>query len=489
MEDSLLELLTIRATTEADRIAVISDRESISYRELITRSSRLAREMFGSSFSAGDRGSLSPLHPQVPLSVTAEISSSFVELWWAAILARVPLLLHHTGDPPARLARYQATAGIGGALSYEGEGGTSGGKWHLQPIEQPSQTLPSRASALIATSGSSGEPKIIAIPSTHLFASAMRVNDRLSVSHDSAWLLSLFPCHIGGLSIIVRAMVAGCALVIPDDLKRSTIHRAAITHQVTHLSLVPSVVEEFLAVGPMPTSVRVLLLGGERIPTTKRAMLASIPQCVVSYGATETSSCIISARLVDLAETAPDAVGTPLANTTIRIIDEQGQEVPPGEIGTLEVHGPTIIEKSDRDVSRAVGGATSPAGDSSDYGTWRSSDLGFVDSHGCLHVIGRCDDVIISGGVNIRGSEVADTALSSGLVEEAYVVKAPDPRWGEQPILFVSGLKGSLATLSDVLRGSLGAHRTPRHIEVVESLPRTAIGKIDREALLKNLHK
>ena len=463
MKDPLRELLILRATTDRDRIAVISKTGSVTYHELIARASTLASDLFeGGSYNGPFPLPLPSYHPQSPVSVTAEITPSFVELWWASILAGVPLLLHHEGDPPARLARHRAAAGIVGVLSHEENKAPRASHWHLEPIEPPHQRPQSRAAALIATSGSSGEPKIIEIPSPHLFASAVRVNHRLSVSHDSAWLLSLFPCHIGGLSIIVRAMVAGCALVIPDDLKRSTIHLASSTHKVTHLSLVPSVVEEFLAVGPMPSSVQVILLGGERIPSAKRALLASIPQCVVSYGATETSSCIASARLEEIGKTAPDAVGIPLADTTIRIIDDQGREVPRGEVGTIEVHGPTIITQN---------------------GTWRSSDIGFVNTDGCLHVIGRRDDVIISGGMKIRGSEVVDAAISSGLVTDACVLKAPDARWGEQPILFVSGLTAPLATLTDLLRASLGSHRTPRQIEVVESLPRTAIGKIDREAL------
>ena len=283
------------------------------------------------------------------------------------------------------------------------------------------------------------------------------------------WLLSLIPAHIGGLSIIVRAAVAGCAVVIPPDLKRPLLHQISHEHAVTHLSLVPSVAEEFIKIGPMPQSLQALLLGGERTTTAQRRALASLPECYLSYGATETASCIAVARLAEIWN-IPDSVGFPLSGTNIQIRDARGELCSTNEPGIVEISGPTISgEQCDWDSANRV---------------WRSADLGYLDNLGLLHILGRTDEVIISGGVKISANEIVDAAIGTNLVTEAAVVKAPDNQWGEKAILFATApTTTSAKTLYEELRKILGAPRAPREIIILVSFPRTAIGKIDRSTL------
>jgi O-succinylbenzoic acid--CoA ligase len=283
------------------------------------------------------------------------------------------------------------------------------------------------------------------------------------------WLLSLMPAHIGGLSIIVRAAVAGCAVVIPPDLKRPLLHQISHEHAVTHLSLVPSVAEEFIKIGPIPESLQALLLGGERITTAQRRALASLPECYLSYGATETASCIAVARLAEIWD-IPDSVGFPISDTNIQIRDERGELCSTNEPGIVEISGPTISgEKYDSHSGHQI---------------WRSTDRGYIDNSGMLHILGRTDEVIISGGVKISANEIVDAAIATNLVTEAAVIKSPDNQWGEKAILFATApTTTSAKTLYEELRKSLGAPRAPREIIILFSFPRTAIGKIDRSEL------
>lgn len=462
----LLDLLNHRAMNEPDRLAVIAPDRSLTYGELVQRAGVIAADLHDSAIIS--RLTTSSSAPLPPFALTAELSLSFVEAWWGAILAKLPLLLQHPHDPPERRILQQRLGGVAGCLLMSRNNGRE--RWSCEPDESAAHS-PTDAVALIATSGSSGQPKIIPIREQQLIESARRVNDRLVVDNTARWMLSLMPSHIGGVSILMRALVAGCPVVIPDNLKRTTLHQVATAHRVSHLSLVPSVAEEFIAVGPLPPSLRVILLGGERITRAQRKALAAVPACYLSYGATETASCIAVAHLREVID-LPDAVGRPLPDTRIQIIGESGEPCSVGELGTVEISGPTVT---------TVG---SPSRGDKTFPTWRSTDQGFLDGTGILHILGRLDDVIISGGIKISAGEILEAALATKLVEHAAVVKAPDPRWGEHAVLFVTAPPTTIGSaLSEVLRDRLGSARAPREIVILTEFPRTAIGKIDRAFL------
>lgn len=389
------------------------------------------------------------------------------------MLAGLPLLLQHPHEPIERRRRQQRVVGVVGEIHVSER--VNAERWGSESSDLSENTSPDGA-IFIPTSGSSGQPKVVPITAYQLIESARRVNERLSVSEKSVWLLSLMPAHIGGLSIIVRAVVAGCTLVIPDDLKRTTLSRIARAQQVSHLSLVPSIAEQFISSGPLPPSLEALLLGGERMTLTQRKKLTTVRACYFSYGATETASCVAVSRLADL-EGLPDAVGTPIADTVVKIIGDEEEVLPVGEIGIVEISGPTVVVQN-------------PTTRCAPHPTWRSTDRGFLDPNGILHLIGRADDIINSGGIKVSAHEIIDAALTTGLVEEAAVIKTPDIRWGERAVLFATARESinaceltSAAILLEMLRDHLGRTRIPREIIVLTALPRTSIGKVDRAAL------
>lgn len=455
------------ATTYPERVAVIVDGRAFTYGELIVRARTIAQWLRNHAPYSNPIYTSSSL-PRPPVAITAELSLSFIETWWGALIAGVPLLMQHPSDPIERRTSQQELAGVFATIHLSrAEEGTP---LSWEPLSCP-VNKPTDAAVLIATSGSSGQPKFIPLTGPQLHESAVRVNQRLSVDDESRWLLSLIPSHIGGLSIVVRAAIAGCTLLIPEDLKRTTLHRISQTDAVTHLSLVPSVAEEFVNAGPLPSSLRVILLGGERITERQRKTLATIPACYLSYGATETASCIAVSRLAEIADLA-DAVGMPIADTSVHIIGEAGMTCSAEEVGIVHVTGPTVTPNT------PASATTSP------FPTWRSTDCGYLDRAGILHILGRVDDVIVSGGIKVSAQEIVDATLATGLVELAIVVKAPHPRWGEQPILFITAPSTTNASvLSTILKTRLGNVRTPREIVLLDNMPRTAIGKIDRALL------
>lgn len=452
------ELLHLRAASNPDGISVISGQERLTYAQLLTSALAIA-------------SSLPSAPATTPLALTATLSLPFFVVLSGALIAEVPVLLEHPHETAERRDLLRKTARVGGVMRLSDECPL---RWWVEPFQssaQEAESLPSLSTPaiLIATSGSSGTPKIIPLMAHHLLESARRVNQRLTVTPDSVWLLSLMPAHIGGFSIVARALVAGCALVIPPDLKRRHLHQIAQEHRVSHLSLVPSVAQEFLEIGPLPSSLSAILLGGERLTHAQRNTLSSVPECFLSYGATETASCIALARLSEIAH-LPDAVGYPLRDTVVTIRNERGDPNPAGEVGMVEISGPTISAAESDPLTG--------------YRIWRSADRGYLSESGLLHILGRADEVIISGGVKIDAHEIVDAAISSTLITEATVIKTSDSRWGERAVLFVTAPETTSAErLSLYLRSRLGGTRAPREIVILTSFPRTAIGKINRARL------
>lgn len=168
-----------------------------------------------------------------------------------------------------------------------------------------------------------------------------------------------------------------------------------------------------------------------------------------------------------------DSVGIPAMHVDARIVDDDGDPVAPGEIGELELAGP-----------HAADGYLGDNGTSDTFGRWVSTgDLAVVDERGYLHIEGRKDDAFVSGGENVYPPRIEDAITEHPKVEEAVVFGVPDETWGAVGKAVVAGDESlSLAELDRFLTPRIARFAIPRYLEVVESLPESAVGKIDRAA-------
>lgn len=342
-----------------------------------------------------------------------------------------------------------------------------------------------RPLAVVPTTGTSGAPKGAVLSRRAFLASAEANARHLGWNANDAWLLSLPLHHVGGLSIVVRCLVARARLVIaerhflePFDGTRfaSLLRRDG----VTLASLVPTQLHrwtEALERNEERVPLRAVLLGGSAATPALRERAARLGLPVLpTYGLTETCSQIATGRP---REAGADRVGPPLHGVELRIRD-----------GRILVRGPMLFS-----------GYRSEAGETTSPflpgGWFDTGDLGHVDESGILHVEGRASDRIITGGENVDPLTVEAALAECELVAESVVYGVPDERWGERvaavvvprppssPGAMPPGELEVARAIDEVARRLLAPWERPRIYAVRSELPRHANGKIDRRRAVR----
>ncbi|SDK17981.1 class I adenylate-forming enzyme family protein [Natronorubrum texcoconense] len=346
-----------------------------------------------------------------------------------------------------------------------------------------------RTHLLMFTSGTSGTPKGVRLTVGNLVASATASAFRLGVTPADRWLCCLPMYHMGGLAPVVRSMLYGTPVVIQRAFDPEKTARVMGEFDITGVSLVPTMCKRLLDAGWNPAdSLRFVLLGGA--PATseflERCRAADVP-VYPTYGMTETASQIATATPGETA-THEGTVGQPLVCTDVTVVDDAGERVPAGETGELVVSGPTVTPGylTEAQTEAAFG----------EYGL-HTGDIGYRDVNGRLWVLNRRSDRIVTGGENVDPGAVIEALRSHSSVEDAAVVGLEDPEWGERVAALVvpadAGGESAdprtidLESLLEHCETRLAGFKRPKTIRVADSLPRTASGTVDREAVRDRL--
>jgi len=208
------------------------------------------------------------------------------------------------------------------------------------------------------------------------------------------------------------------------------------------------------------------------------------------YGLTETAPTCLLIPAHDAFRKAGSA-GKASIHVEVRIVDDDGRDVPPGEIGEVWTRGPNLFSGYWRrpDATReAFAPPAERVEPSEGYSGWwfKTGDLARVDEEGFIYIVDRKKDMVISGGENIYPAEVEDVLYRHPAIAEAAVVGVPDPRWGEVPLAVVVLRPGQTLTAEELARyceGTLARYKTPRRLVVVDALPRNAAGKVLKRVL------
>ncbi|WP_284009089.1 class I adenylate-forming enzyme family protein [Haloarcula pelagica] len=325
---------------------------------------------------------------------------------------------------------------------------------------------------VLFTSGTTSDPKGVRLTVGNLVASATASAFRLGVSPEDRWLVALPTYHMGGLAPFVRAALYGTTVVVQRSFETGETATVLDEHDVTGVSLVPTMLSRLLDDGwEPPESVRTVLLGGgpadERL--VERCRDRGVP-VHPTYGMTETASQIATAR-PQTAFSHPGTVGQPLLFTDVTVVDG-GEPSAPGERGELVVDGPTVTPGY---LDEARTGAAF-----GEFG-FHTGDLGYRDEDGRLWVVGRADDRIVTGGETVVAGDVAAAIRTIDGVEDAAVVGVPDAEWGERVAAVVAG-EVTAAAVRSHCEAALAAYEVPKTIRVVDALTRTASGTVDRDA-------
>jgi O-succinylbenzoic acid--CoA ligase len=328
--------------------------------------------------------------------------------------------------------------------------------------------------AIVFTSGTTGRPRGAILERTAFAASARASARNLPWRDDDRWLLGMSLARIGGLSIVTRCLAARVPIVAHARFDPHAVLASIARDGVTRLSLVPTMLHDLLAIDRdnVLARARAILVGGAPAPRALLAECASrrVP-VLATYGLTEACSQVATQAPRD-----PSALelgcGAPLDGISIAIVRDDGTPCAAEEIGRIVVRGPTLMRGY--------------LGEPPHAGALDTRDLGMLDARGCLHVVGRRDDLVISGGENVYPSIVEAALLACTGVRGAIAFGVPDERWGERVAAIVAAARGfDERRAADELAALLPPYARPRLAWIVDELPPARDGKIARRELAR----
>ncbi len=339
-----------------------------------------------------------------------------------------------------------------------GDEGASPPSAHPWPLDAPRWC--------VHTSGTTGSARAVTLTAAQVLFGALGSAIRLGHHLDDRWLCCLPLHHVGGLSILARCAWLGTTVVLAPRFDASAVARALDGGEVSLVSLVPTMLERVLdarAERPFPPSLRAILLGGAAARPALLARCARLTAPVaLTWGMTETASQVATGLPGELDPAS--GVGAPLPFARV--------EARAG--GRLWVSGP-------------LAAASSPGG------AFETADRGAVDAQGRVHVLGRADDVLVSGGENVCPRRVEAALRAHPGVADALVVGLPDPTWGARIGAVLTpagdGAPPSDAALRAWCRERLRAPEIPRVWRWTQMLPRTSLGKPSRAAARELLRR
>ncbi len=290
---------------------------------------------------------------------------------------------------------------------------------------------------VVATSGTTGEPRAVVLTHEAVAAAARATSTALAVDPQrDRWLACLPLAHVGGLSVVTRALLTGTPLEVHDGVDLDRLHDAR-RRGATLVSLVPTVVARTDVSG-----FRRVLLGGSAIPPDRP------PNCVATYGMTETGGGVVYD-------------GVPLDGVEVQVVD-----------GEIRLRCP-MLARADRDERPLV-----------DADGWYATGDGGALVDGVLTVHGRLAEVVVTGGEKVWPDPVERVLAAHPAVAQVAVTGRPDPEWGQVVTAVVVPSDPTRPPTLDELRARVREHLAPwcapRRLELVDSLPRTSLGKVRR---------
>ncbi len=311
----------------------------------------------------------------------------------------------------------------------------------------------------------------------------------MSPGRDDVMLHAAPLIHASG-TFVLPFWLRGAGSAILDGFAPDAYLDAIPRFGATHANLVPTMLQMLMATGGASADtgpLRSVVYGASPMPrpVIEEAMGAWGPIFCQYYGQTEAPLCLSVLPAEDhVGDGAPlGSCGHPSVDAEIRLIDENGADVAPGEPGEVAVRAPFTM----------AGYLNAPELNAATFlgdGWLRTRDVARFDERGFMYLVDRTSDMIVSGAYNVYPREVEDALHAHPAVAECAVVGAPDERWVEAVVAFVVLRPGAAATgteLTDHVRGRLAGYKVPKRVEFVDAIPKSGVGKILRRALREPL--
>lgn len=335
-------------------------------------------------------------------------------------------------------------------------------------------------SLIMSTSGSSDNPKAVEFSFECLESSVKNTLKFAKSEVSDLWLASLPFYHIGGLQIILRSLISGGTLVIPNSLKTDDLIDSVFKYSPHYISLVPTMLKRFVEKKHFLPKTKNIFIGGAALPRflEKLALDENLPITKV-YGSTETSSMITSADLSEIKK-QPGTSGKPLGNNKIFIVGKKGDHLSAGRTGEIVVKSNGLAKGYYNNYTLTK--------DKFSKNSYRTGDSGYLNKEGYLFVKNRREDLIISGGENINPSEVEEALLETNKAEDVFVFGESDKEWGaiiKAAVVLKKGVRKTEKEILNELKKRIASYKCPKEIIILNSIPKNDLGKVNRKKLMR----
>jgi fatty-acyl-CoA synthase len=495
---TMSDLLARHARLRPDEVAMVDSTTRRTYRELDDRVTRLGNALAARGVGAGDRVSvLGRNRIEVVESWLAvlRIGAIAVPVNFRLVADEIAYVLLDSGscvvvaDPDLAPAVEQARTTAPGARSiirfgaeYEQLLAAASGTYTELPVADEAPAY------IMYTSGTTGFPKGAVLTHRNLYLHAFSSMATLGGSADgSAWMSAAPLFHIAGLAGMLPSLITGGKVVIPPSGGFDPVAtiRTLVDEGVTSCFMVPAQWQAICAVPDLASydlsKLQRISWGGAPASTTLlRTMIDAFPQAEVctAFGQTECSPVTTYLRGEDSIRKI-GSVGTPMLCVEVRVVDDDMNDVPRGEVGEIVYRSPMVMKEywnKPAETAEAFRG-----------GWFHSGDLVRQDPDGYYYVVDRKKDMIISGGENIYSAEVENVLAAHPKVAEVALIGVPDPKWGETPLAVIAPRDPddppTATEIEEFSREHLAGYKRPKHLRLVDSLPRNPSGKVLKTTL------
>lgn len=493
----LSRILGAGLSGDPDKTALIFEDEGYSYRRLDEESSALAARLASEGLSGEPLAFVLPNGPDIVVLYLACYKAGVVAMplnrrYAAPELGRA---LSHSGakrliveadrlglldDPAVDKSALEKIYVLGGDASggFENYSTLRNGAGSFSATPQ----APYTPSVIFYTSGSTGEPKGV----THTHSSVLGIvdsgSDALSgISPADTILVQEPQCHISGFMMTFMVLANGGTVIVEDGfdvdsyLARLTGMRPSLI--VTYVDVILQLLDSGRCTRDTFSSLRGLYTGGDDLPSAlqKRYLDLTGKPIMLGYGMTEAIWLTI-AREANLERAG--FIGKTVAGARLRIVDEDGEDLPDGEAGEIWIKGPMVMARYWND-----GEATHEAFED---GWFKSGDCAVRQPGGDYYYTGRIKNIIIRDTSNISPGEVESAIYKNPGVKEAAVIGVPDGKEGHVPVAFVVPREGSTLTEKGVIEAAgreIAAYKLPTRVYFIDAIPLTDSGKINHKRL------
>lgn len=495
-------VLRAQAVRHPQKMALICENEHVSYRDLDRRIASVASGLKERGLKAGDR-----------IVLFLNNGVEVVELFYAAFSLGA-IVVPVTTRLTSHELQYICSDSRPFAIAFEGPGNSIGEVLDANPdavriavgtpVEgaiaydnlrksdiTPLLALPVQSddALIMYTSGTTGKPKGAIITHANIVTQHCFINAvEWGISRDDRYLVTTPLAHRTGFARLANSMTLGGTLVVMKKFEPRQAVDTIAREKISVLGMVPTVCRMLLPeIKADPTkcaSLRRIVVTGEAFPVElKRQFLALLPDVrLVSFFAMTEVGGVTSLSHEEQFDHAA-SIGRPTPGVEVRIVDDAGHEVKPGEPGELLVR---VGEPGRYAVMRGYYNRPDETAKAIEDGWIRTGDVARADDDGYLYIVDRKKDMVLSGGFNIYTKEVEQALIANPDVADAAVVGVSDAIYGEAVAAFIEPLAGHRPTSESIIervRGLVAGYKKPKYVFIVDELPRNSLGKVLKREL------